>query len=208
MDKALKYFIFTSIVTSPLIALHPQSITNENIKNAEAIIGLEFTDAEIDSMQTSLDDQLINYQNIRKIDLNNSVPPAIIFNPIPVGFDFPKEQKPIQFSDYSYIKLPTDIYELAFYSIGELAELVRTKQITSTELTKFFLGRLKKYDSTLHCVITLTEERALNQAKLMDEEIAAGKYRGILHGIPFGAKDLLATKDYKTTWGATPLKIS
>ncbi len=149
MNKALKYFIFTSIVTFPLIALHPQSITKENIKNAETIIGLEFTDAEIDSMQTSLDDQLVNYQNIRKIDLNNSVPPAIIFNPIPVGFDFPKEQKPIQFSDYSYIKLPTDINELAFYSIGELAELIRTKQITSTELTKFFLERLKKYDPQL-----------------------------------------------------------
>ncbi|MGB5288239.1 MAG: amidase, partial [Ignavibacteriaceae bacterium] len=95
---------------------------------------------------------------------------------------------------------------IAFYTLGELSELIRTKQITSTELTKFFLERLKKYDPALHCVITLTEERALRQAKLMDEEIEQGKYRGLLHGIPFGAKDLLATKDYKTTWGATPFK--
>jgi Asp-tRNA(Asn)/Glu-tRNA(Gln) amidotransferase A subunit family amidase len=104
------------------------------------------------------------------------------------------------------VKLPGDINELAFYSIGELAELIRTKQITSTELTKFFLNRLAKYDPELHCVITLTEERALYQAKLMDEEIAQGKYRGMLHGIPFGAKDLLAAKNYKTTWGAKPYK--
>ena len=169
-------------------------------------MGLEFTDAEIDSMKTSLDDQLVNYQNIRNVDLPNNVPPAIFFNPIPVGFDFPKDQKPIKFSDYSYVKLPTNINDLAFYSIGELAELIRTKQITSTELTKFFLDRLKKYDPDLHCVITLTEGRALNQAKLMDEEIAQGNYRGMLHGIPFGAKDLLAAKNYKTTWGATPFK--
>jgi Asp-tRNA(Asn)/Glu-tRNA(Gln) amidotransferase A subunit family amidase len=153
-------------------------------------------------MQTSLDEQLANFQNIHKTELSNSVPPAILFNPIPVGFEFPKEQKPIKFSDYSGTMLPKDLSEIAFYTIGELAELIRTKQITSTELTKFFLERLKKYDPLLHCVITLTEERALKQAKLMDEEIAQGKYRGMLHGIPFGAKDLLATKDYKTTWGS------
>jgi Asp-tRNA(Asn)/Glu-tRNA(Gln) amidotransferase A subunit family amidase len=195
-------FIFLSL--TPFLL--PQTITKDNIENAEKIIGLEFSDAEIDSMQSSLDSQLTNYENIRKVKLENSIPPAILFNPIPVGFDFPKEQKQIQFSDYSGTKLPENRNELAFYSIGELAELIRTKQITSTELTKFFLNRLTKYDPELHCVITLTEERALYQAKLMDEEIAQGKYRGMLHGIPFGAKDLLAAKSYKTTWGATPFK--
>ena len=181
-----------------------QSINNENIENAEKIIGLEFTNAERDSMQTSLDEQLANYENIRKVELSNSIPPSILFNPIPVGFEFPKEKTEITFSDYSYVRLPSNINDLAFYTIGELAELIRTKQISATELTNFFLERLKKYDPTLHCVISLTEERALKQAKLMDEEIAQGKYRGLLHGIPFGAKDLLAAKDYKTTWGATP----
>ncbi len=183
-----------------------QSITKENIKNAEKIIGLEFSDAERDSMLNNLEEQLSNYKNVRKTELTNNIPSAIIFNPIPVGFKFPENQKEIVFSNYSYTKLPGNINDLAYYSIGELAELIRTKQITSTELTKFFLKRLKKYNSELHCVITLTEERALNQAKKMDEEISAGKYRGILHGIPFGVKDLLATKDYKTTWGAMPFK--
>jgi Asp-tRNA(Asn)/Glu-tRNA(Gln) amidotransferase A subunit family amidase len=206
MKNGIKCFISILILSLPFNTLHSQSITKENIENAEKIIGLEFTDVERDSMQSSLDEQLVNYQNIRKIDLANSVPPAILFNPIPVGFEFPKEQNLVIFSDYSYTKLPEDINDLAFYSIGELAELIKTNHITSTELTKFFLERLKKYDPELHCIITLTEERALSQAKLMDEEIAAGKYRGMLHGIPFGAKDLLATKDYKTTWGATPFK--
>ncbi|MDH3267472.1 MAG: amidase [Ignavibacteria bacterium] len=201
---------FTLLIAASVIIINlncfPQSITKENIENADRIIGLEFTDAERDSILSSLDSQFVNYKHIRAIDLNNNVPPAIQFNPIPAGFEFPKEQKPITFSSYSYVKLPEDRNDLAFYSIGELAELIRTKQITSTELTNFFLERLKKYDSTLHCVISLTEERALKQAKLLDEEINQGKYRGMLHGIPFGAKDLLAAKGYKTTWGATPYK--
>jgi len=201
LTLSLVYALFTFS-----LQVFSQSINKENIENAEKIIGIEFTDAERDSMQTLLNDQLVNYQNIRQIELTNSTPPAIIFNPIPVSFEYPKEQNPVIFSDYSYTKLPEDINDLAFYSIGELAELIKTKQITSTELTKFFLERLKKYDSALHCVITLTEERALRQAKLMDEEIAEGKYRGLLHGIPFGVKDLLATKDYKTTWGSVPFK--
>ena len=206
MNKGQKYFFITLIFTFPFITLLSQTITKENIENAEKIIGIEFTDAERDSMQASLDEQLTNYNNIRKIKIENSVPPAILFNPIPVGFESPKEQNPVIFSDYSYTKLPEDINDLAFYSIGELAELIKTKQITSTQLTKFFLERLKKYDAALHCVITFTEERAMNQAELMDAEIAEGKYRGLLHGIPFGVKDLLATKDYKTTWGSVPFK--
>ncbi len=181
-------------------------IKKEIIPSAEKIIGLEFTDAERDSMQDALNDQLGNYENIRKIHLDNNIPPAILFNPIPVEFKFDQKQKPLKFSDYSYIKMPKNIEEITFYSIGELAQLIKTKKITSTQLTKFYLERLKKYGPKLHNVVTLTEERALVQAKKMDEEISKGKYRGMLHGIPFGVKDLFSTKNYKTTWGATPYK--
>ena len=181
-------------------------IKKEIIPDAEKIIGLEFTDAERDSMVDALNDQLNNYENIRKIHLDNSIPPAILFNPIPVGFKFDQKQKPLKFSDYSYIKMPKNIEDITFYSIGELAQLIKTKKITSTQLTKFYLERLKKYGPKLHNVVTLTEESALVQAKKMDEEIAKGKYRGVLHGIPFGVKDLFSTKNYKTTWGATPYK--
>ncbi len=194
--------LFAWIITSP----DDDSITTADIAGAEKVIGLSFTGAERDSMIDALNEQLGNYKAVRDFSLNNSVPPAVLFNPVPVGFKFETKQNPLRFSDYSYVKMPDDLNELAFYSIGELAELIRTKQITSVELTKFFLDRLKKYGPELECVVTLTEERAMRSAKLADEEIAKGNYKGLLHGIPFGVKDLLATKDYKTTWGAMPYK--
>lgn len=200
-----------SITFSLLIILTPtvpfaQNITKENIESSENIIDLNFTDAERDSMLGYLEEQKGNYKKIREVKLKNSIAPSVLFNPIPVGFSFPKEQNPIKFSDCSKTKLPSNKDDLAFYTIGQLAELIRTKQITSSELTTYFIARLKKYDSALHCVITITEERAFLKAKIADDEIEAGKYRGLLHGIPFGVKDLLATKDYKTTWGSVPFK--
>ena len=205
MLHQLKLILFILLVMIPSF-INSQNITKENIENAEKLIDITFTDAERDSMIGYLEEQTGNYNKIREVDLNNSVMPSLLFNPIPVGFVFPKDQLQIKFSDYAKTKMPVNKDDLAFLTIGELAELIRTKQITSTELTKFFIERLKKYDSILHCVISYTEERALQQAKIVDEEIAAGKYRGLLHGIPFGVKDLLATKDYKTTWGAMPYK--
>jgi len=195
-----------SFLAGFIISSTEGDIDTEVIRYAEKIIGLEFTDAERDSMIVDLNEQLASYKNIHKISLNNSVPPSIMFNPIPIGFKVTEEQKEIRFSDYSYIKMPANEDELAFFSIGELAVLIRTKKISSTELTKYFLERLKKYGPVLQSVITITEERALREAKKADEEIASGKYKGLLHGIPYGVKDLLSTEDYKTTWGATPYK--
>ncbi|MCL6494274.1 MAG: amidase [Ignavibacterium sp.] len=203
MKKRIILCLICLINSSFLIS---QNINKENILNAEKLLGLEFNDAERDSMLDYLNEQLSNYQQIRKFKLENSIPPAIIFNPIPVNFNLPKGENNITISDYSNTTLPDDTNDLAFYSIGQLAHLIKTRQISSTELTKFFLDRLKKFDDELHCVITITEERALRQAALMDYEIQAGKYRGLLHGIPFGVKDLLSTKDYKTTWGSVPFK--
>ena len=176
------------------------------IENAEKLFGLEFNDAERDSMLDNLITNIESYKSNRNIKLSNRIMPAILFNPLPVGFEFEKVHEQLIFSNYSYSKLPVNINDLAFYSIGELAELIRTKNFSSVELTKFFLDRLKKYDPLLKCVIVLTEERALEKAKFMDDELNAGKYRGLLHGIPFGVKDLFAAKDYKTTWGAMPYK--
>ena len=189
-----------------LIFSEDESITKTEIANAEKLIGLDFSASERDSMLDDLNDNLQNYLKIRDVNLDNSVMPSLLFNPVPQNFKFTDSQKQLEFSDYSDTKLPSNRDELSFYSVGELAELIKTKQISSVELTMFFLERLKKYDPILHCVITLTEERAMKQAKLMDEELATGTYRGLLHGIPFGVKDLLATKDYKTTWGAEPYK--
>ncbi len=100
------------------------------------------------------------------------------------------------------VSAPARIEDLAFATVSELASLLRARKITSLALTQMYIDRLKRYDSKLHFVISLTEDRALAQAKAADAEIAAGKYRGPLHGIPWGAKDLLAVKGYPTTWGA------
>ncbi len=181
-------------------------ITKEIVTNAEKIFGIQFNEAQQDSMLGMLNDRLHSYQNIRKVNLPNSIPPAILFNPIPENFKAPKGKSSFVESNYSKTKMPKDMNELAFYSVGQLAYLIKTHQVTSVQLTKFYIDRLKDYGPKLHCVISLTEDLAMKEAKEADKEIAAGKYRGPLHGIPYGVKDLLATKDYKTTWGAMPYK--
>lgn len=186
------------------LAVFAQSVNKEDIINAQKIIGLEFTDAERDSMTAELNDQLKNYTVLRNINLKNSVMPSLLFNPLPSGFKMPEGESIYNFSGYERTEIAKTNEGLAWYTVGQLAALIKSKQISSVELTEFFIARLKKYDPVLHCVITITEERALKEAALADKEIAEGKYRGLLHGIPYGIKDLLTTEDYKTTWGAEP----
>jgi Asp-tRNA(Asn)/Glu-tRNA(Gln) amidotransferase A subunit family amidase len=181
-------------------------ITVDNVVSAEKIIGLEFTQAKRDSMLDNLSDQLKNYENLRKVSLPNNIPPAILFNPIPAGFQLEKAKKPFKMSPPGKVVMPKNLEDLAFYSVRQLAQLIRTRKVTSEQLTRMYLDRLKRYGPKLECVITLTEDLALKQAKRADAEIAKGKYRGPLHGIPYGAKDLLAAKGYKTTWGSVPYK--
>lgn len=176
-------------------------ITREVIINAEKLIGIKFSDAKRDSMRADLNDMVKSYDNIRKVTLTNDIPPAILFNPIPVGMQFESERQAPVFSSYENAPLPANMDELAFYSVGELGSLIKSRKVSSMQLTKLYIDRLKKYGPKLECVITLTEELAYKQAKDADDEISSGKYRGPLHGIPFGIKDLLSTKDYKTTWG-------
>jgi len=208
-----KYLLITSLCGASFISgafLNEtavlEKITPSMVKGAQELMGLNFTDAQIDSTLDELTDLRKGYETIRKINLTNDIPPAITFNPLPVGFEFEKERKPFKLPKAAAVTLPTNREELAFYNITQLAELIRTKKITSEELTRFFLDRLKKYDPQLHCVTSFTEELALQQARQADQEIKAGKYKGLLHGIPYGAKDLLSTRTYKTTWGSVPYK--
>ncbi|MFI5252262.1 MAG: amidase [Bacteroidota bacterium] len=181
-------------------------ITRDIIASAEKIIGLEFTDVKRDSMIDGLGDQLKNYQHIRDVNLRNDIPPAFLFNPIPAGFKFETKRLKFKTSPVKHVVLPKNIEDVAFYSIGQLAELIRTRKITSVQLTQMYIDRIKKYNPMLKAVITITEDLAMQEAKLADEEIAKGKYRGLLHGIPYGAKDLLSVKGYKSTWGSVPYK--
>jgi len=181
-------------------------VTRKVVSNAERLLGLEFSDKDRDLMLEGLNDKQGSYEQIRKVPLSNSVLPAILLNPIPPGMTLESVQKPIQFSDPGAVSLPANRDELSFYPISKLALLIRTKQISSVDLTRMYMDRLKEYGPKLECTVTLTEDLAMQQAKRADEELASGKYRGLLHGIPYGAKDLLATKGIRTTWGTAPYK--
>lgn len=188
------------------ISVINSDITSTVVTEASKIIGLEFTEAERDSMLEDLESAREDYQSIRELNLPNSLPPSLIFNPIPPGKTFNHEQEPIHWDIPEDVPMPENRSELAFYTVKELASLIKQRKITSVELTEFFIDRLHRFDDTLHAVVTLTEERALEQARKRDEELDAGTYRGPLHGIPYGLKDLFAVKGYKTTWGAMPFK--
>jgi Asp-tRNA(Asn)/Glu-tRNA(Gln) amidotransferase A subunit family amidase len=183
-------------------------ITPEMLDQAALLAGVgPFTAEQKKMMLDALNGQRGDYEQIRALKMPNSVPPAFVFHPQPAaGAAVTRRaaEKPAAtaWKPEASVRAPSHIEELAFAPINELASLLLARQITSVALTKMYLARLKRYDPRLHFVITLTEERALAQAKAADAEIAAGKYRGPLHGIPWGAKDLLAVKGYPTTWGA------
>lgn len=210
MRKPYPWFVIIAIAAFTfLIGMFAQNsvtITREMIASAEKLIGLDFSDAKRDSMTDGLQEQLGSYNNLRTVFLPNSVMPSVLFNPIPAGFKFESEKRPFKQSKTVGVEMPANMDDLAFYSVSDLAYLVKNRKVTSEQLTKMYLDRLKKYGPKLECVITLTEELAMKQAKQADAEISKGKYRGPLHGIPFGVKDLLSAKGYKTTWGSVPYK--
>ena len=182
------------------------AITSEQISVAEALIDLNFTAEERSQMRQRLSEQVAMYSKLRDVALPNHVPPAQIFDPRPAGMPLPTGPDEVALSKTGAVQRPAELEEIAFWPVTKLARLIESRQVSSLELTEIYLARLKRYDPHLRCVVTLTEELARQQATRADEEIAAGNYRGILHGIPWGAKDLLAVKGYKTTWGAMPFK--
>ncbi len=182
------------------------AISAGDIDGASKVSGLEFTEEERELMLEGINDLREDYAEIRTVSLDNSVSPALHFDPRLPGFEYDSGPRRFRPSRPSTIPVPDDLEELAFLPVTQLAQLVRTRTVSSVALTKMYIERLKRHDQTLHCVITLTEERALAQARRADRELAEGRYRGPLHGIPWGAKDLLAVRGYPTTWGATPFK--
>ncbi|MEO6909941.1 MAG: amidase family protein, partial [Edaphobacter sp.] len=178
-------------------------ITPEMIDAAAVIAGITVTDEQKKMMLEGLKEQRDSVTVIRSMHLTNSLAPAFVFDPAPPGMVLDTARRAMKMSavpDVSSLISGGDA--LAFATVRQLAELIKKRKVTSLTLTKMYLARLKKYDPRLHFVITLTEERALASAAAADAEIEAGKYRGPLHGIPWGAKDLLAVKGYRTTWGA------
>lgn len=182
------------------------TISKKDIVSASKLFHLQFTEKEIDTMYAGVKDNLKVYADMHKTSIQNSISMSLWQNPAVPGLELPTKQKPIKWKLNKQVQLPQNKQELAFYSIADLAALIKLKKITSVELTRFFIDRIKQYGDSLQCVISITEELALAQAQKADEEIASGNYRGLLHGIPYGLKDLFAVKGTKTTWGATPYK--
>jgi len=159
-------------------------IAQATVAEAERLLGLEFNATELDSMLKGLQTNRSSYESIRRLDISNAIPPALLFNPVPLDFTFKTEKKPMKTSDPGEVTVPDDLEKLAFYSVGELAELIRTRRITSVALTRMYLDRLERFGPQLKCMVTLTEALALEQAQRADSEIVAGRYRGPLHGYP------------------------
>lgn len=177
-------------------------ITKQLIEEAATVADIKITPEQSDMMLKDLNDVLKDYDAIHDLHLANEVPPAFVFDPLLPGMKLETAKRPARLGAAPTITLPKNLEEGAFFTVRQWAELVRTKKVSSVALTEMYLERLKRYQRTLLFYITLTEERAMAQAREADREIAAGKYRGPLHGLPWGAKDLLAVKGYPTTWGA------
>jgi Asp-tRNA(Asn)/Glu-tRNA(Gln) amidotransferase A subunit family amidase len=184
-----------------------EEITDATIVAAAEVAGVTFSDEERALMLDGLKRQTGQLAALHAIRIDNAVAPAMIFNPLPRPDAVPKgPQRAVVMSRQPARPRPATLESLAYAPLTELADLVRRKQVTSVELTTMYLDRLARLDPQLLCVTTLTRERALAKARAADAEIAAGRYKGPLHGIPWGAKDLLAVKGHPTTWGTAPYR--
>ncbi len=196
----------TIVLISPALAQKKPDITANEILNTEKLFDLHFTPAQRDSMIDLLNDQYKSYDSLHTRNYPNSLSPALIFNPVPPGSKISTTHEPLKWQQYKEVDLPKNKEDLAFYPVSKLAWLIKHRKVTSTFLTRMYIHRLKEYGDTLHCVISLLEKRALNQAQKADSEIAAGHYAGPLMGIPYGVKDLASVEGTRTTWGAMPYK--
>ena len=188
------------------VAQDAAEVTVEMLAAAQEMAGLEFTTDELHRLAERLNrpgNVQADFETLRAANLGNATQPALVFNPVPPGMTLPTEDRPMRRTVVD-VAMPSSDEALAFLPLTHLARLVETRPIKPSELTALYLDRLKRYDPLLHCVVSYTEELASRQARQADEEIAAGTYRGPLHGIPWGAKDLLAVRGTRTTWGASP----
>lgn len=177
-------------------------ITAAMLTSALAIAGLEFTEEQREEMLEGLNRNLERYEELREIEIADDIAPPMYFSPIVPGTRLDREAKPFRMSETPSVSRPANLEDAAFWPIAHLAELIRSGQATSVELTEMYLGRLKRYNSLLNCVVTYADDLALEQARAADREIASGQYRGPLHGIPWGCKDIIAVPGYPTTWGS------
>jgi Asp-tRNA(Asn)/Glu-tRNA(Gln) amidotransferase A subunit family amidase len=206
LNKLFMRILFTTLLSSfsLLVSAQDTSIQKKDLISASKLFDFSFTTKEIDTLYSDVIDNLANYKAMHRLPLANSVPLSMWQTPVVPGMHFNTVQKPIPWKLDNTVQLPTNKNDLAFYTLEQLASLIKNKKISSLALTQFFIDRIKKWGDTLQCVISIQEDIAYAEAKKADAELAQGKYRGLLHGIPYGLKDLFAVKGTKTTWGAAP----
>jgi Asp-tRNA(Asn)/Glu-tRNA(Gln) amidotransferase A subunit family amidase len=192
-------------IASPSPTPTPLRVTKDMLRQAEKLIGIELTDAQEAMALQNTSTNLDRYETLRKIDIPLDTEPATLFHPALPGRKFNTRATKFKLSKTEAPQF-SSLEDLAFAPLTQIAELLRARKVSPLDLTKMYLARLKKYGPKLNCVVTLTEDLALTQASEAEREIKAGKYRGPLHGIPWGAKDLFATKGIRTTWGAEPYR--
>lgn len=180
-------------------------VSQEMLKAALAVSGLSFSEEEQRAMVVGLNRNLSTYEELRALKIPNDVQPPMYFSPLVPGMRINRTREPLRFSAPA-VKRPANLEDVAFWPVAQLAQLVKARRVTSVELTKMYLDRLHRYNAKLNCVVTFLDDLAMQQAKQADAEIAAGRYRGPLHGIPWGAKDIIAVKGHKTTWGSGAYK--
>jgi len=183
-----------------------QRLTVEMVTDALKLSGIETTEADRQALVQSANQNLARFEEVRKIHIPNDVSPPFHFSSIVPGIQVNKTKLPFRLSTPPALKRPANLEDAAFWPVRHLAELIRTRQVTSVELTEMYLTRLHRYNTKLNNVVTFLDDVAHAQAKQADAEIAAGKYKGPLHGIPWGAKAIISVKGYKTTWGSPAFK--
>lgn len=181
-------------------------VTLAMVTDALQLSGIDLTEEERTAMVEAANTNLERYEELRKIHIPNDVSPPFHFSPVVPGLVVSKTRLPFRLSKARAVKRPSNLEDVAFWPVRQLAELVRTRQVSSLELTQMYLARLHRFNPTLNNVVTFLDEHGLAEARRADAEIAAGRYKGPLHGIPWGAKDIISVKDFKTTWGSPAFK--
>lgn len=202
----LSYTLLPGVLWVKVQEKQAQKITKAMLRDAEQIAGVQFDDAEREVILNTVNENLERYGVLRTVALPNHVPSALRFSPILPGMTFDRTRKPMRISRVPSVRRPPDLEDVASWPLTHLGHLLRSRQVTSSELTEMYLTRLKRYGGTLHCVVTLTENLARQQARRADADLAARRDRGPLLGIPWGVKDIVATKGYKTSWGSALYK--
>jgi Asp-tRNA(Asn)/Glu-tRNA(Gln) amidotransferase A subunit family amidase len=181
-------------------------VTGAMLEEALAVAGLEFTDEQREQMLNGVNQNLDRYAELRRIHLDPNLAPPLYYSPLVPGTRLDRTVKTFRPAATPAVRRPSNLEDAAFWPIAHLAHLLKTRQATSVDLTRMYLDRLKRFNPTLNFVVTFTDDLAMQQAQQADKEIAAGHYRGPLHGMPWGCKDIIAVPGYPTQWGSGAFK--